>query len=262
MRSAFGKPQRTCACVDIGQVLLSIHCKGNKGIHAQEAFTEPNSSSLVGKRLLWAGNGRTKCSLCSYPPSVLQEHAHYVVILLVSCKNMLMFCKAFTCFFVPWSWTSICRHSFNAVCFLYTTKGVNRFPSVYICWAGRRKMCLVKLLRLLTLPATSTWQSLVGRMLLLIGMYFSQKSECCYFFSCYIGVMATTSLWLCIVLQNISKGSHGPMLLFWLCCLFCTYIAQIVQMCLWFEVCQFVWLVNWFEFCFLQNCIIVVLCLK
>ncbi|XVE92765.1 hypothetical protein REPUB_Repub01dG0127600 [Reevesia pubescens] len=38
MRGAFGKPQGTCARVDIGQVLLSVHCKDNNSPHAHEAL--------------------------------------------------------------------------------------------------------------------------------------------------------------------------------------------------------------------------------
>jgi large subunit ribosomal protein L10e len=38
MRGAFGKPQGVCARVAIGQVLLSVRCKENNGIHAQEAL--------------------------------------------------------------------------------------------------------------------------------------------------------------------------------------------------------------------------------
>ncbi len=38
MRGAFGKPQGVCARVAIGQVLLSVRCKDNNGIHAQEAL--------------------------------------------------------------------------------------------------------------------------------------------------------------------------------------------------------------------------------
>ncbi|XP_016195350.1 60S ribosomal protein L10 [Arachis ipaensis] len=38
MRGAFGKPQGTCARVNIGQVLLSVRTKDNHGHHAQEAL--------------------------------------------------------------------------------------------------------------------------------------------------------------------------------------------------------------------------------
>ncbi|TYJ38355.1 hypothetical protein E1A91_A05G437900v1 [Gossypium mustelinum] len=38
MRGAFGKPQGTCARVDIGQVLLSVRCKDSNSHHAQEAL--------------------------------------------------------------------------------------------------------------------------------------------------------------------------------------------------------------------------------
>jgi large subunit ribosomal protein L10e len=38
MRGAFGKPQGVCARVAIGQVLLSVRCKDQNGIHAQEAL--------------------------------------------------------------------------------------------------------------------------------------------------------------------------------------------------------------------------------
>ncbi|KAF3626482.1 60S ribosomal protein L10 [Capsicum annuum] len=38
MREAFGKPQGACACVVIGQVLLSVRCKDGISNHAQEAL--------------------------------------------------------------------------------------------------------------------------------------------------------------------------------------------------------------------------------
>eukprot|EP00898_Chlorokybus_atmophyticus_P003748 jgi/Chlat1/4374/Chrsp29S04517 len=38
MRGAFGKPLGTCARVAIGQVLLSVRCKDNNGVHACEAL--------------------------------------------------------------------------------------------------------------------------------------------------------------------------------------------------------------------------------
>ena len=38
MRGAFGKPQGTCARVNIGQVLLSVRCKDANSHHAQEAL--------------------------------------------------------------------------------------------------------------------------------------------------------------------------------------------------------------------------------
>ncbi|KAK8333464.1 hypothetical protein V6Z12_A10G204100 [Gossypium hirsutum] len=38
MRGAFGKPQGTCARVNIGQVLLSARCKDSNSHHAQEAL--------------------------------------------------------------------------------------------------------------------------------------------------------------------------------------------------------------------------------
>ncbi|KAF2290308.1 hypothetical protein GH714_010154 [Hevea brasiliensis] len=57
MRGAFGKPQGTCARVAIGQVLLSVRCKDSNSHHAQEALREQNSSFLVAKRSLSAGNG-------------------------------------------------------------------------------------------------------------------------------------------------------------------------------------------------------------
>ncbi|KAJ0974633.1 hypothetical protein J5N97_016598 [Dioscorea zingiberensis] len=38
MRGALGKPQGTCARVNIGQVLLSVRCKDSNGVHAQEAL--------------------------------------------------------------------------------------------------------------------------------------------------------------------------------------------------------------------------------
>nr|PNR31114.1 hypothetical protein PHYPA_027431 [Physcomitrium patens] len=38
MRGAFGKPLGVCARVNIGQVLLSVRCKDNNNIHAQEAL--------------------------------------------------------------------------------------------------------------------------------------------------------------------------------------------------------------------------------
>ncbi|MBA0664940.1 hypothetical protein Goklo_004875, partial [Gossypium klotzschianum] len=38
MRGAFGKPQGTCARVNIGQVLLSVRCKDSNSHHVQEAL--------------------------------------------------------------------------------------------------------------------------------------------------------------------------------------------------------------------------------
>ncbi|XVF28330.1 hypothetical protein REPUB_Repub15cG0020200 [Reevesia pubescens] len=37
-RGALGKPQGTCARVNIGQVLLSVRCKDSNNHHAQEAL--------------------------------------------------------------------------------------------------------------------------------------------------------------------------------------------------------------------------------
>jgi len=38
MRGAFGKPQGTCARVDIGQILLSVRCKDNNEANCCEAL--------------------------------------------------------------------------------------------------------------------------------------------------------------------------------------------------------------------------------
>ncbi|TQE11411.1 hypothetical protein C1H46_002974 [Malus baccata] len=51
MRGAFRKPLRTCARVDIGQVLLSVRCKESNKSHAM-----PSSSFPAAKGSLRAGN--------------------------------------------------------------------------------------------------------------------------------------------------------------------------------------------------------------
>ena len=55
MRGAFGKPQGTCARVDIGQVLLSVRCKDNNAAHASEAlrrakFKFPGRQKIIESR--------------------------------------------------------------------------------------------------------------------------------------------------------------------------------------------------------------------
>eukprot|EP00249_Psilotum_nudum_P009724 c22120_g1_i1 orf=344-1012(+) len=67
MRGAFGKPQGTCARVAIGQVLLSVRCKDNNGVHAQEAlrrakFKFPGRQKIIVSRK-W---GFTKFSRTDY----------------------------------------------------------------------------------------------------------------------------------------------------------------------------------------------------
>ncbi|RVW26442.1 60S ribosomal protein L10 [Vitis vinifera] len=67
MRGAFGKPQGTCARVNIGQVLLSVRCKDGNGNHAQEAlrrakFKFPGRQKIIVSRK-W---GFTKFSRADY----------------------------------------------------------------------------------------------------------------------------------------------------------------------------------------------------
>lgn len=67
MRGAFGKPQGTCARVDIGQVLLSVRCKDNNAAHASEAlrrakFKFPGRQKIIESRK-W---GFTKFSRADY----------------------------------------------------------------------------------------------------------------------------------------------------------------------------------------------------
>ncbi|KAK9167873.1 hypothetical protein Syun_000013 [Stephania yunnanensis] len=67
MRGAFGKPQGTCARVDIGQVLLSVRCKETNGNNAQEAlrrakFKFPGRQKIIVSRK-W---GFTKFSRTDY----------------------------------------------------------------------------------------------------------------------------------------------------------------------------------------------------
>lgn len=55
MRGAFGKPQGTCARVDIGQVLLSVRCKESNAKHAEEAlrrakFKFPGRQKIIHSR--------------------------------------------------------------------------------------------------------------------------------------------------------------------------------------------------------------------
>ncbi|PHT77977.1 60S ribosomal protein L10 [Capsicum annuum] len=55
MREAFGKPQGACACVVIGQVLLSVRCKDGISNHAQEAlrrakFKFPGCQKIIVRR--------------------------------------------------------------------------------------------------------------------------------------------------------------------------------------------------------------------
>jgi large subunit ribosomal protein L10e len=67
MRGAFGKPQGVCARVAIGQVLLSVRCKDQNGIHAIEAlrrakFKFPGRQKIIPSRK-W---GFTKVSRADY----------------------------------------------------------------------------------------------------------------------------------------------------------------------------------------------------
>ncbi|KAG5093726.1 hypothetical protein JHK84_049314 [Glycine max] len=67
MRGAFGKPQGTCARVNIGQVLLSVRCKDANSHHAQEAlrrakFKFPGRQKIILSRK-W---GFTKFSRSEY----------------------------------------------------------------------------------------------------------------------------------------------------------------------------------------------------
>ncbi|CAA6656504.1 unnamed protein product [Spirodela intermedia] len=67
MRGAFGKPQGTCARVDIGQVLMSVRCKDGNGGNAQEAlrrakFKFPGRQKIIVSRK-W---GFTKYSRTDY----------------------------------------------------------------------------------------------------------------------------------------------------------------------------------------------------
>jgi large subunit ribosomal protein L10e len=55
MRGAFGKPNGLCARVDIGQILLSIRCRDNHGVVAEEAlrrakFKFPGRQKVVASR--------------------------------------------------------------------------------------------------------------------------------------------------------------------------------------------------------------------
>lgn len=55
MRGAFGKPFAVCARVAIGQILLSIRCKDNHGVVAEEAlrrakFKFPGRQKIVASR--------------------------------------------------------------------------------------------------------------------------------------------------------------------------------------------------------------------
>ena len=59
MRGAFGKPFGVCARVAIGQILLSIRCKDNHGVVAEEAlrrvkFKFPGRQKIVASRNWWA----------------------------------------------------------------------------------------------------------------------------------------------------------------------------------------------------------------
>ncbi|KAK9159351.1 hypothetical protein Scep_005925 [Stephania cephalantha] len=66
MRGAFGKPQGTCARVDIGQVLLSVRCKETNGNNAQEAlrrakFKFPGRQKIIFSRtdyVIWRSENR------------------------------------------------------------------------------------------------------------------------------------------------------------------------------------------------------------
>ncbi|XWS65636.1 hypothetical protein CRYUN_Cryun05aG0130900 [Craigia yunnanensis] len=67
MRGAFGKPQGTCARVDIGQVLLSVRCKDSNSYRAREAlrhakFKFPGRQKIIVSRK----RGFTKYSHADY----------------------------------------------------------------------------------------------------------------------------------------------------------------------------------------------------
>ena len=60
MRGAFGKPQGTCARVDIGQVLLSVRYKKSNANNAEEAlgrakFKFPSCQKIIQSRKWYVG---------------------------------------------------------------------------------------------------------------------------------------------------------------------------------------------------------------
>ncbi|KAJ1275381.1 hypothetical protein BS78_05G131400 [Paspalum vaginatum] len=70
MRGAFGKPQGTCARVDIGQVLLSVRCKESNANHAEEAlrrakFKFPGCQKIIRSRK-WGFTKFTRAEYLKY----------------------------------------------------------------------------------------------------------------------------------------------------------------------------------------------------
>jgi len=70
MRGAFGKPQGTCARVDIGQVLLSVRCKESNANHAEEAlrrakFKFPGRQKIIRSRK-WGFTKFTRAEYLKY----------------------------------------------------------------------------------------------------------------------------------------------------------------------------------------------------
>ncbi|XP_066325340.1 large ribosomal subunit protein uL16z-like [Miscanthus floridulus] len=70
MRGAFGKPQGTCARVDIGQVLLSMRCKESNANHAEEAlrrakFKFPGRQKIIRSRK-WGFTKFTRAEYLKY----------------------------------------------------------------------------------------------------------------------------------------------------------------------------------------------------
>jgi large subunit ribosomal protein L10e len=67
MRGAFGKPQGTCARVQIGQVLLSIRCRDSHGVMAAEALRRAKFKFAGRQKIVASRNwGFTKFSREDY----------------------------------------------------------------------------------------------------------------------------------------------------------------------------------------------------
>ncbi|CAD6247463.1 unnamed protein product [Miscanthus lutarioriparius] len=71
MRGAFGKPQGTCARVDIGQVLLSVRCKESNANHAEEAlhrakFKFPGRQKIIRSRKWYGFTKFTRAEYLKY----------------------------------------------------------------------------------------------------------------------------------------------------------------------------------------------------
>ena len=67
MRGAYGKPQGTCARVDIGQVLLSIRCKDVHAVLAAEAFRRAKFKFAGRQKIVASRNwGFTKWTRTDY----------------------------------------------------------------------------------------------------------------------------------------------------------------------------------------------------